>query len=108
MYCLRSITLGVVLSFAGTACVTGEHYNKAISQYATPTATPSPDPAKKKPPEEPPKQFEIECKITNNEGRIFTARSDSKEAAEGKARRACQINYRHCTYLSCDLVQVQP
>lgn len=69
----------------------------------TPTPTPSPTP---KPPKQPPEKPPVwECKITNNEGRIFVAVDSEKWIAEGNARRACSINYRHCTYLDCNLIK---
>ncbi|MBS1959471.1 MAG: hypothetical protein JST80_08380 [Bdellovibrionales bacterium] len=97
---IRNLILISVLSLS--ACVTTDHYNKPSTP--TPTSTP-----KKPPPSpEPPKEYEYECKILNNEGRIYKARNTDSSIAEHQAKRECGRMYRHCTLLSCDLVEIQP
>jgi hypothetical protein len=98
---LTGIAPWIALVFSG--CVTGTRYNKPID----PKASPSPAAEQKKPPPQPPeKHFEFECRVLNNEGRVFTARGSSETEAEGKALRNCRINYRRCQKISCDVVQV--
>ena len=95
--------LAALAALSLSACVTTDHYNKPIDPNASPSPTPEP---KKPPPPPPEKHWEFECRILNNEGRVFTARGSSEVEAEGKAMRACRINYRRCQKISCDVVQV--
>lgn len=67
------------------------------NEVALPAQAPPP-PTKK--PEEP---F-WRCTILNGEGRTFIAQDTTSFAAEGRAKRECQMNYRHCTLLKCDHV----
>lgn len=101
---LSSLTLALLPLLLAHACTT-PGYNASIDPNATPTPNPFETPKPKpSPPEQ--KKYEFECRILNNEGRVFTARGTSEAVAEGTAMRACRINYRRCSKMRCDVVQV--